>query len=151
MFWFAVNDVLWVYVIRVILLGYAMYAVLGPGHFPEDAVCLNKSVDRADFVLLQAATAIDFRVGIIGSFICSGLQYQVEHHLFPSISHVFYPEISALIREFCERRGVPYRSFGWGEALWKSWIVLRHPHHVERHLARMPQNANPVQLDYAAD
>jgi linoleoyl-CoA desaturase len=38
-----------------------------------------------------------------------GLNYQVEHHLFPHISHVHYPRISAIVRETAEQYGVPYK------------------------------------------
>jgi hypothetical protein len=34
--------------------------------------------------------------------------------------------MAPLVRDFCARNGLPYRIFGWGEALWKSWAVLRH-------------------------
>lgn len=40
-----------------------------------------------------------------------GLNYQVEHHLFPRISHVHYPAMSPIVRKHCEAHGLPYRSF----------------------------------------
>ncbi len=39
-----------------------------------------------------------------------GLNYQVEHHLFPSICHVHYPKIAGIVRETAGEFGVPYRS-----------------------------------------
>src|SRR5437868_12912694 len=48
----------------------------------------------ADFFAVQTAGTVSFRTGWLGRFLCSGLEYQVEHHLFPNISHVYYPEIS---------------------------------------------------------
>ena len=38
-----------------------------------------------------------------------GLNYQVEHHLFPHISHVHYPEISKIVKRVAEQYGVPYK------------------------------------------
>jgi linoleoyl-CoA desaturase len=38
-----------------------------------------------------------------------GLNYQVEHHLFPHISHVHYPEISKIVKSTAEQYGVPYK------------------------------------------
>lgn len=49
-----------------------------------------------------------------GSFLCfvnGGLNYQIEHHLFPRISHVYYPKIAPVVREFCLSRGIPYVHF----------------------------------------
>ena len=37
-----------------------------------------------------------------------GLNFQVEHHLFPRISHVHYPAISKIIKKACEDFGMPY-------------------------------------------
>jgi len=39
-----------------------------------------------------------------------GLNYQVEHHIFPSICHVHYPAISKIVRETAEEYNLPYRS-----------------------------------------
>jgi linoleoyl-CoA desaturase len=37
-----------------------------------------------------------------------GLNFQVEHHLFPKISHVHYPAICKIVRQTCIESGVPY-------------------------------------------
>lgn len=37
-----------------------------------------------------------------------GLNFQIEHHLFPRISHVHYPAISKIIRNACKDFGIPY-------------------------------------------
>ena len=40
-----------------------------------------------------------------------GLNYQVEHHLFPRISHVHYPAISPIVEKTCKEHGLPYNSY----------------------------------------
>lgn len=42
------------------------------------------------------------------SWLIGGLNFQIEHHLFPKISHVHYPAISAIIRQICQEYGVQY-------------------------------------------
>jgi linoleoyl-CoA desaturase len=39
-----------------------------------------------------------------------GLNYQVEHHLFPTVCHIHYPKISKIVKATCEEYGVPYYS-----------------------------------------
>lgn len=39
-----------------------------------------------------------------------GLNYQVEHHLFPKVSHIHYPDISAIVKATCIEFDVPYQS-----------------------------------------
>ena len=37
-----------------------------------------------------------------------GLNFQVEHHLFPKISHIHYPKINKIIKETCTEFNVTY-------------------------------------------
>jgi linoleoyl-CoA desaturase len=134
MWFFPVMSVLAVHLLRFALIGMVLFAVLAPGHFPGEAACLQQSErDRGDFYLRQAVTTVNYRTGPIGRWLCAGLEYQIEHHMFPSISHVFYPRMSPLVRDFCQRHGLPYRSLGWvgwAEAIWKSYRVFLRPKRV---------------------
>jgi hypothetical protein len=84
-----------------------MYAVLAPGHFPAEARRISAGTHpETDFFRLQILATVNFRAGFLGlgGLVCSGLEYQIEHHLFPGISHVYYPQISLLLlllRDFC--------------------------------------------------
>ncbi|MBC6493196.1 fatty acid desaturase family protein [Flavihumibacter stibioxidans] len=40
-----------------------------------------------------------------------GLNYQVEHHLFPRISHVHYPALSKIVQATCKEHGLPYHCY----------------------------------------
>ena len=42
------------------------------------------------------------------SWLVGGLNYQIEHHLFPKISHVHYPAIRKIIKQACKEFNVPY-------------------------------------------
>ncbi|HVZ57318.1 MAG TPA: acyl-CoA desaturase [Chitinophagaceae bacterium] len=42
------------------------------------------------------------------SWLVGGLNFQIEHHLFPKISHVHYPAISRIIRQACQEYGIAY-------------------------------------------
>jgi linoleoyl-CoA desaturase len=46
----------------------------------------------------------------IFSWYVGGLNYQVEHHLFPNICHVHYNKISKIVKETAKEYGVPYYS-----------------------------------------
>ena len=45
------------------------------------------------------------------SWLLGGLNFQIEHHLFPKISHVHYPEISKIIRQTCIDFNIRYIEF----------------------------------------
>jgi linoleoyl-CoA desaturase len=42
------------------------------------------------------------------TWFAGGLNYQVEHHLFPRISHIHYPVLSKIVKGKCEEFNVPY-------------------------------------------
>lgn len=42
------------------------------------------------------------------SWLIGGLNYQVEHHLFPQISHIHYANLSKLVKETAQKYNVPY-------------------------------------------
>ena len=145
LFFWPLPAVVGFYVLRSILLGYAMYAILAPGHFPAEAQRTTAEARHgADFFAAQTAGTVSFRTGWLGRFLCSGLEYQVEHHLFPNISHVYYPQVSVAVQAFCAEHGLVYRSYSWATALWKSWEVLRLPQQVVgREAVPLSTNAAP--------
>lgn len=40
-----------------------------------------------------------------------GLNYQIEHHLFPRVSHVHYPALSKIVSDTCKEHGLPYHTY----------------------------------------
>jgi linoleoyl-CoA desaturase len=57
----------------------------------------------------QVETTRDFiRHSRIRSWLLGGLNFQIEHHLFPRISHVNYAAISKLVEDTCREFGVRY-------------------------------------------
>jgi len=130
MFFFPVSHVLGFYFLRNALIGYAMFAAFAPAHLPADAVFVDKSQLAEDYVLLQTATTVNFRTGFFGRLACSGVDYQIEHHLFPGVPHCYHPEMSRVVEDYCHRHGYPYRTLGWREAIWKSLIVFYRPKKV---------------------
>jgi linoleoyl-CoA desaturase len=57
----------------------------------------------------QMHTTVDFCRD--NKFLCwylGGLNFQVEHHLFPTICHIHYPEIAPIVKQTAEEFGVPY-------------------------------------------
>lgn len=45
------------------------------------------------------------------SWLVGGLNFQVEHHLFPRISHIHYPAINKIVKETCEEFNIMYKEF----------------------------------------
>jgi linoleoyl-CoA desaturase len=57
----------------------------------------------------QVQTTVNFaRHNPILTWFLGGLNYQIEHHLFPRISHIHYPRISRLVENACKRHSLSY-------------------------------------------
>jgi linoleoyl-CoA desaturase len=147
--WFDLGDVLGFYVLRGVLLGCIVFLNAAPAHFPAEARFLSTEghADRfayrrhSDYILLQTSTTVNFRAGWIGALFCCGSQYQIEHHLFPGISHAYYPQMSPILRAFCEEHGYQYQTLGWMEGIWKSLQVFWRPKPVEPALEAVRERA----------
>jgi linoleoyl-CoA desaturase len=64
-----------------------------------------------DWAVHQVTTTVDFARGnrLLGWYL-GGLNFQVEHHLFPKVCHVHYPALSRIVEEACLAHGVRYRA-----------------------------------------
>ncbi|WP_317896951.1 fatty acid desaturase family protein [Aurantibacillus circumpalustris] len=69
----------------------------------------ESNVIEEDWAVHQMKTTVNFaRENKLLSWYVGGLNYQVEHHLFPNICHVHYPEISKIVEETAKEFNVPY-------------------------------------------
>jgi len=69
----------------------------------------NQEVDN-NWLVHQLQTTTNFAPkNKVLSWFIGGLNFQVEHHLFPNISHVHYPKLSKVIRETVEEFGFEYQ------------------------------------------
>jgi linoleoyl-CoA desaturase len=74
----------------------------------------------------QVQTTVDFARN--NRFLCwflGGLNFQIEHHLFPRICHIHYPKLSRLVEKACREFGIQYnahRTFWSGVASHFRWL-----------------------------
>jgi linoleoyl-CoA desaturase len=75
--------------------------------FPVANLDTNKIEN--EWAIHQVNTTANFAThNRLVSWLVGGLNFQIEHHLFPKISHVHYPAISKIIRQACADHGIPY-------------------------------------------
>jgi linoleoyl-CoA desaturase len=127
MMFFDPVDVVVFALVRFSLMSYVMFALFAPAHYPAGAQLVNKEALGKDFLMLQTLTTINFRTGLVGRLLCGGVEYQIEHHLFPTISPRHYPAMSKHVKAYCDKHGYPYRSEGWGKAIWLSVLTFWRP------------------------
>lgn len=71
----------------------------------------TKNRIKGDWHAHQLATTSNFSPkSKVFSWLIGGLNYQVEHHLFPNICHVHYRQISKIVEDTAREFGIPYHS-----------------------------------------
>jgi linoleoyl-CoA desaturase len=77
----------------------------------EEAGVHAKTIDT-EWAIHEVNTTANFAPGnVFISWFVGGLNYQVEHHLFPRVSHIHYPAISKIVSEQCKKFGLPYHCY----------------------------------------
>lgn len=109
------------FILMHILGGLMLAMIFQPAHVMEDHSFISSSTNVIDesYESHQLNTTSNFApTNALLTWYCGGLNYQVEHHIFPSICHIHYPAISKIVRETAAEFGLPYRSVpSWREAL----------------------------------
>jgi linoleoyl-CoA desaturase len=101
------------YVITVAVVGVVLSVVFQLAHCVEEASfpSPNPASGRIEnpWAKHQVESSVDFARGDrTVSWLVGGLNFQIEHHLFPRLCHVNYPAISRLVEDTCREFGVRY-------------------------------------------
>lgn len=97
----AMHSVMGLTLASVFQLG---HCVEGPEflNFPEGGQITDSWAEH------QLKSSSNFGGGFLKTWLCGGLNYQIEHHLFANVCHVHYPALSKIVRRTAEEFGLPY-------------------------------------------
>lgn len=88
-----------------------------------------------EWAQLQVRTSVDYaHKSSLMTFMCGALNYQTEHHLFPTVSQYHYPAIAPIVRQTCKEFGVQYNYIDTFTEAFKGHL---------RHLKKMGQEGKP--------
>jgi linoleoyl-CoA desaturase len=111
------------YFVMSAVLGLTLSLVFQLAHVVEtteftDAYELDGKLSIEDsWAVHQIRTTSNFATdNKVVSWFVGGLNFQIEHHLFPKVSHVHYPAISKIVEARCKEFGLPYNNIDtfWG-------------------------------------
>jgi fatty acid desaturase len=141
--WMGLPTLLWgplagigVYAAVWALVGVMLILVFAPAHIGLPVVVSP----RKDWVH-QLETTRNLRMPKLISWFFIGLDYQVEHHLFPKIPHQSLPKAAEITQRWCEQRGLPYKSVDYLYALADASRFL---HGAWKIPLPEPEDASPV-------
>jgi fatty acid desaturase len=118
-----------VYAIAFVLVhqgvwGFYMGCSFAPNHKGMPVLSAGHTLD---FLRKQVLTSRNVRGGWFVDFLLGGLNYQIEHHLFPSMPRPALKHAQLIVSRFCEQHGISYAQCG----LFRSYgYVLEYLHEV---------------------
>jgi fatty acid desaturase len=118
----AANAALWLAAIRElgwwgaalflasqVVAGVYLAAIIAPNH---KGMPVWAAGARLSFLQRQVLSSRNVAPHPVGDFVFGGLNYQIEHHLFPTMPRVNLGRARAIVRPFCESRGLEYTEVG---------------------------------------
>ena len=136
--WVIVTGLLTVHLVAGLTIG-TVFQLAHAVEVVEHLPATDASKAKGAWAAHQLRTTSNFAAGnrLLGWYI-GGLNYQVEHHLFPRICHAHYPAISGIVEASARRHGLPYNSIPTlGQALGAHYRMLRR-------LGESPASSRPV-------
>lgn len=106
------------------LFGVYMGCIFAPNHKGMPTLTGD---DRPDYLRRQVLTSRNIKGGTLTDLALGGLNYQIEHHLFPSMPTPNLRHAQVIVRDYCAEIGVPYHETGLIASYREA---LRHMHHV---------------------
>jgi len=129
-------KVITMFVLMMMSVSYWFVLMFSVNHMTAEAIFPSETDDR-DWARLQVLTATNYAVGsTLWTWLSGALNYQIEHHLFPSIPHTYLPLISPIVQKTCKEFEVPYKSYD-------SYFTAIHGHYLFlKHLGEKPSTVS---------
>ncbi|WP_109830894.1 fatty acid desaturase family protein [Reichenbachiella versicolor] len=102
------------FLIMHLAAGMGLAVIFQPAHLMSDVVFPapnNEGQLQYSWLVHQLYTTVNFanRNSVL-TWYCGGLNFQIEHHLFPHICHVHYPALSKIVKKTAKEFHLPYLS-----------------------------------------
>ncbi|WP_410653438.1 fatty acid desaturase family protein [Amycolatopsis sp. cmx-4-54] len=97
------------FIVHKALWGVYMGSIFAPNH---KGMPILSGDTELDFLRKQVLTSRNVRGGRIVDVALGGLNYQIEHHLFPSMPSPHLRRARPIVQRYCDEIGVPYHETG---------------------------------------
>ena len=116
------EKALMAYLIPLMLLGPHLAAIFWVNHI---GMPLVEKVERFSFFEHQHVTSRTITNPPAWDWLFGGLNFQIEHHLFPQVPSIRLAAVQAIVREHFALHRIPYHGVPWREAVRSVAVHLR--------------------------
>ncbi len=106
---------------HVLFGGLYLSLVFAPNHKGEEVIAGEQ---RATW-LNQITSSRNIRPSPFIFFAFGGLNFQIEHHLFPNMPRLNYWQAYTMVKDFCREQAIPYNETSWWGSLREIYFTLR--------------------------
>lgn len=103
--------------VQLAVFGIYMGASFAPNHKGMPVIAPDAKID---FFTKQVRTSRNIRGGWWATWLMGGLNYQIEHHLFPSMARPYLAQSREIVRDYCKTLDVPYTE----TSLFRSYAIV---------------------------
>jgi fatty acid desaturase len=126
-FWLCFTLLSWPLALLFIVMHHLSFGaylgmIFAPNHKGMEVFAHDATVD---YVLEQAASSRNVRPNQLTDFWYGGLNYQIEHHIFPSMPRQNFKRARPIVRQFCTERGIPYHETSLVQSCREIWEYMR--------------------------
>lgn len=126
------QTAVWFIIVQQAFFGLYLASVFAPNH--KGMLIVDESMNL-DFMLKQILTARNVKSHPITDYWYGGLNFQIEHHLFPTMAENKLREAQIIIRQFCAEHRIPYYETSVG----RSYVeILQYLHEIGAVLRAAP-------------
>lgn len=107
----------------ILLGGWLVAIVVTSNHQPEPKL---DNAEKYNFIADQIITTRDVTCpDWITEYLFGGMQYQLEHHLFPFLPKYRYPRLRPLVARFCEENGLEFKNSGIVDIMKRNYDTMK--------------------------
>ena len=127
------------FLIVTMVCGIAISIVFQLAHVVEGTQFHSASIEpkeeKQEWALHQIRSTANFATSSkVLHWLLGGLNFQIEHHLFPRVSHIHYPAISLLVKDVCKEYDIVYQEYS---SMFQA---------IASHLLHLKRLGNPIQV-----
>lgn len=88
-------------------------------HDTFESSVTNRDESSNNWLKMQVCHSANFMTNnLMWTHLFGGINFQIEHHLFPNVSHMHYYNIKPIVKKFLEEKGIPYVTH---DSLWETY------------------------------
>jgi fatty acid desaturase len=115
-----------------VVFGVYLGSVFAPNH---KGMAVHRNDGEVDWLHRQVLTSRNLRSTRFTDFVYGGLNYQIEHHLFPAMPRLNLRRARPIVLRYCQRHGITYHEV----SVWQSY------REVARYLGEVSSQARAAQ------